>query len=266
MPTETLPTRKQIVEENVSTSLVGSLALHALLIGGVLAGGLITRARHPTWGQQASEAGAIQATMVAALPLPPRQRTLDKGVLTSDKPSPAPAPPTPKAEPPPKANEVLIPVKAPPKPVKIAEKAAPEPSKRPQPPVPEPKKATTGETAGVRIPQAVSQLKNGSASTTVEDKSFGERYAYYVKIVNRKVTENWNVQEADSAASNGKRAIIVFTINADGTPADARIVTPSGSSTLDTSALRAVQRVDGFGPLPQSTPIVVQFAFDYKQP
>lgn len=271
MPTETIPdtiiaTRKAVSRESAATGFVSALTLHLLVVGAIITSAYISRARHPSWGQQASEAGSIEATMVAAIPLPPHQRTLDSGVLTSEAPSPAPAPPAPKAEPPPKAKEVLIPENTPPKPAKVAEKLAPEPPKHPQPTAPEPKKATTGETAGIRIPQAVTQLKNGTASVTIEDRTFGDRYSYYVKIVNRKVTENWNIQEADSRASNGKRTIIVFTINPDGTPSDPRIETRSGSPTLDISALRAVQRVDGFGTLPQSMPITVQFAFDYKQP
>ena len=266
-PTETLPTRRPPAPQTVASSLVSAILLHAILFAVIGGWGLVSFRKQKSWGQAASQAGSVQATMVAALPLPPRQRTLETGVLTSETPSPAPTPPKPHAEPPPKPDEVLIPVKTPPRPTaKVAPATTPEPPKHPQPVIPEPKKATTGETAGIRIPQSVTQLKNGTASITVEDKTFGDRYAYYVKIVNRKVAENWNLQEADSRASNGKRTVIVFTINADGTPSDPHIQTRSGSPTLDTSAIRAIQRVEGFGTLPQSKPITVEFAFDYKQP
>ncbi len=62
------------------------------------------------------------------------------------------------------------------------------------------------------------------------------------------------------------RAVVVFTINADGTPSDPKILTRSGSAAFDTLALRTIQRIDGFGPLPQSKPITVEFALDYKVP
>ncbi|QHN03560.1 energy transducer TonB [Granulicella sp. WH15] len=269
MPTELLPIRRPIdTGERTPIGLGGAILLHVLIVGLVLGWSLADFTRHKGWGQADMQAGAIQATMVNSLPLPPKQLTKDNAVLTSEKPSPAPEPPPKaKAEPPPKPNEVLIPTKAPPpKPVKTAEKPTPAPPKHPQPVVPQPTKATTGETAGVRIPQAVTQLKNGTASMTVEDKAFGDRYAYYVRIVNQKVAAQWLTAEADSRASNGKRVTIIFDIDHDGVPSNARVGTRSGSPTLDMSALRAVQRVDGFGPLPQGNHITVEYSFDYKQP
>ena len=47
--------------------------------------------------------------MVSSLPLPPKQPTLDTGVLTSDTPSPAPVITKEKTEPPPKPDELAIP-------------------------------------------------------------------------------------------------------------------------------------------------------------
>ncbi len=252
---------------NERASLFGSLLLHGLLFAAVAAGSLAFRHHGQTWGQHDMAAGAIQATMVSSLPLPPRQKTLDTGVLTSEKPSPAPAPTKEKTEPPPSPKDIPIPKKETPKPPKIAEKPQPEPVKRPQPVRPDPTKATSGETAGIRIPQATMQLKNGSASISVEDRAFGSRFAYYVNIVNRKVAQNWYTQEADPRASEGKRVTVVFDINRDGFPSNIRIEGPSGSPSLDQSARRAVQRVqdEGFGPLPAGDHITVDYAFDYRQ-
>ena len=109
------------------------------------------------------------------------------------------------------------------------------------------------------------QLKNGTASVSVEDKAFGARFAYYVNIVNRTVAQNWYTQEADPQASEGRRVTIVFDIDRDGLPSNARISARSGSSTLDTSALRALQRVEGFGPLPTGDHITVEYSFDYRK-
>jgi protein TonB len=111
---------------------------------------------------------------------------------------------------------------------------------------------------------AMLAVKNGTASITVDDRSFGDRYAWYTRIVDQKVSQSWNSQDLPSA-STGMRTIIVFTINPDGTPSDAKVLTRSGSPSFDTMALRAVQRIDGFGPLPQNKAITVEFALDYKQ-
>jgi protein TonB len=223
--------------------------------------------RGKTWGEHDVTAGAIQATMVNSLPLPPKQRTLDTGVLTSEKPSPAPVQEKEKTQPPPSPKELVIPTKTPPKPVKTAEKATPDPPKHVQPAPPQPTKAVTGETAGIRIAQATMQLKNGTASMTVADKTFGDRFAYYVNIVNRKVAQNWYTQEADPRASEGKRVTLIFDIGRDGLPSNVRVGARSGSPSLDTSALRALQRVqdEGFGPLPQGDHITVEYSFDYRQ-
>jgi protein TonB len=220
---------------------------------------------HPAskpWGQDAATAGAIQATMVAAIPLPPKQPTDEKNVLATEAPSPAPVVAKEKTEPPPKPDEVPIPKKIT-KPVKVAPQPTPEPPKHPQPTPPTPK-APSGEAPGVRIAMATMQLKNGTASVNVEDKTFGARFAYYINIVNKKVAQQWFTQEADPRASNGRRVTIIFDIDRAGTPSNPRVQNPSGSPSLDMSALRAVQRVDGFGPLPAGDHITVEYSFDYK--
>ncbi len=245
--------------------LVGSLLLHVLLAGAVVVGSLAFRHHGQSWGEHDATAGAIQATMVSSLPLPPRQKQLDTGVLTSDKPSPAPTPAKEHTEPPPSPKDIAIPNKVQPKPPKIADRPTPEAPKHPQP-TPPTTKATSGETAGIRIAQATMQLKNGTASVSVEDRTFGARFAYYVNIVNRTVAQNWYTQEADPVASQGKRVTIVFDIDRNGTPSNARIEARSGSPSLDTSAVRALQRVDGFGPLPAGDHITVEYSFDYRRP
>ncbi|WP_263385342.1 TonB family protein [Granulicella arctica] len=202
--------------------------------------------------------------MVASIPLPPKQKIDEKNVLASETPSPAPVVAKEKTEPPPKPNEVAIPKKIT-KPVKVAEKPTPEPPKHPTPEPPKPTKAATGEAPGVRVAMATMQLKNGTASVNVEDKTFGARFAYYINIVNKKVAEQWFTQEADPVASNGKRVTIVFDINRDGVPSNPRVETRSGSPSLDTSAMRAIQRVEGFGPLPAGDHITVEYSFDYKR-
>jgi periplasmic protein TonB len=234
-----------------------------LLIAGSIIGFAYIHPASKPWGQDQATAGAIQATMVAAIPLPPKQPMDEKNVLASETPSPAPVVAKEKTEPPPKPDEILIPKKIT-KPVKVADKPTPEPPKHPVPEPPKPLKAESGEAPGVRVAMATMQLQNGTASVNVDDKTFGARFAYYINIVNKKVAQQWFTQEADPRASNGKRVTILFDIDRAGVPSNPRIETRSGSPSLDTSALRAVQRVDGFGPLPAGDHISVEYSFDYK--
>jgi periplasmic protein TonB len=236
--------------------------LHGLVAAVIVGWALLIHHRGVNWGENASNAGAIQATMVSSIPLPPTQRTLDTGVLTSEAPSPAPVTAKEKTESAPTPDSVAIPDKI--KPPKVADKPTPAPPKHVQPITPDPTKAVTGETAGIRIAQSTLELKNGTSSVSIQDRSFGERYSYYVNIVNSKVSQNWYKAEADPLASMDKSATIVFDIDRDGVPSNARVETRSGSPSLDLSALRAVQRVDGFGPLPQGNRITVEFTFHYR--
>lgn len=248
--------------DNLRGNFFGSLVLHAV-VAGLIVGFTLFHDRGHSWGEDAATAGAIQATMVSSLPLPPKQRELDIGVLTSESPSPAPVATKQETAPPPKPDEVPIPEKA--KPVKQAPLPAPAPPKHPQPVPEQPTKAATGETAGIRIPQSTIELKNGTASAMVQDRTFGARFAYYVNIVNRTVAQNWYTQEADPRASVGKSVTVIFDINRDGSPANPRLGTRSGSPSLDQSAMRAVQRVEGFGPLPAGDHITVEYTFHYTQ-
>jgi protein TonB len=235
--------------DNLRGNFFGSLALHGA-IAALMVGLAWFSHRGHSWGENSATAGAIQATMVSSLPLPPKQRELDTGVLTSEAPKP---------------DEIPLPEKKV-KPIKQAPEPTPAPPKHPQPAPTQPTKAVTGETAGIRIPQATLELKNGTASAMVQDRTFGTRFAYYVNIVNRTVAQNWYTQEADPRASQGKSVTVLFDIDRSGAPSNARVETRSGSPSLDQSALRAVQRVEGFGPLPAGDHITVEYTFHYTQP
>lgn len=250
-------------DDKFGSGIAGALVLHLALAGVFVGVALFVHTSSSHWGENAASVGAIQASMVSSIPLPQKYKPVDKSVLTPDNVSPAPAPP-PKEEaaPPPRETDVEIKRKAIPK--KIAPVVTPAPPKHPQPAPPTPK-AATGDSAA-QLPESTTQLKNGTATATVQDRTFGNRYAYYVQIVSQKVAQNWYTGEADPHASQGKHVTIVFDIERDGTPANVHVLDKSGSPSLDTSAIRALQRVDGFGPLPAGNKITVEYTFDYRQP
>ncbi len=76
--------------DRLGVNFAGSLLLHGLVAAFIVGWAFFFHHRTSNWGENASTVGAIQATMVASIPLPPTQRTLDTGVLTSEAPSPAP--------------------------------------------------------------------------------------------------------------------------------------------------------------------------------
>lgn len=97
---------------------------------------------------------------------------------------------------------------------------------------------------------------------------FGNRFAWYVRVVQRKVSDNWLKYEVDPRISEARRVYVTFDILRDGRPSNVEVEQSSGVPSLDQSAVRALQRIDTFGPLPgdySGNKVSVEFWFDYKR-
>lgn len=97
---------------------------------------------------------------------------------------------------------------------------------------------------------------------------FGSRYAWYVRVVQQKVSENWLKYEVDPRITDAQRVYVTFDVMRDGHPANVQVEQSSGVPSLDQSAIRAIQRIDTFGPLPpdySGNKVSVEFWFDYKR-
>jgi periplasmic protein TonB len=229
-----------------------SFGLHLLVIGALVSSvWLHSRIRGNEWGQNLD--GAIQANLVSnapSIPLPQIQKPTDN-VLATENPSPAPAIEKQETLPAPDLKAIPIPVKAPPK-------KEPPPKKEVQPqqqqkhPQPQPKdRAQFGEQEQSRLPQSMAQQQAAAPAAPVSVTGGGGfRFPYYVAIIQRKTQENWLKQEVDPSTPSGAKAYIYFTLSRDGAPSDVKVGESSGSASLDQSCMRAVQRVDSYGPLP----------------
>jgi protein TonB len=239
-------TRNEARAENLGGNFVGALLLHAGILAAFLGYGFVFHTSGNSWGDSGAPSSTIQATMVNAIPLPPRQPTNTDNVLASETPSPAPPTAKEKVAPPPDPKALAVPEKT--KPLKTAEKPIAA-TPHPQPIKPLPMKAQTGEAPGVRIAMSAAQTRAGTISVGTTDAAFGQRFAYYVAQIKQKVASQWYTTMLDPAAK-GHRVYITFEVGRDGSPSEIRIQQPSGDSTLDQTALRAVQHIDTFGPLP----------------
>jgi periplasmic protein TonB len=97
---------------------------------------------------------------------------------------------------------------------------------------------------------------------------FGTRFAWYVQGVQRVVSQNWLKYEVDPRITSAERVYITFDIGRDGSPSHVEVEQSSGVPSLDISAVRAIQRIDTFGPLPpeySGNKVTVEFWFDYKK-
>jgi protein TonB len=250
--------------QKIGGGFVGAVLLHIAVAAAILGAALLHPFRSKPWGEDAAATGSVQASIVDAIPLPPKAPTVDHSVLTSENVTKAPAPPVKEmTAPPPTKTDVLIK-----KDTKVVPKIAPKetttPTKHPQP-TPDSPKATSGDPA-TQLPQSITQATNGTATVTVQNRTFGNRYAYYLRLVGSMVTKNYNEQHPDPRASQDKSVTLLFDIQRDGTVANLRFETKSGSPSLDTAGQRAIQEVDSFPQLPEGDHISIEYKFDYHHP
>jgi protein TonB len=235
---------RELTPEPIFAPATGSVALHGLLVGGlVLYGVLGGFFHHNSWGSQEA-GGAIQVTMSSALPLPSDHPPNDN-VLATETPSEAPAEPTPKAKQ--AIDETAIPISGKQKP---QEKQTAPKTQQHQPPVKPNNRANYGEQASSSMPRATQSQAASNGPVSVGNGDFGSRFAWYVEVIKRKVDSYWLRPQVDPRTPKGAMVQIYFRVNRQGVPSNFKVNTASGSITLDRSCLAAAERVDSFGVLP----------------
>ena len=252
-------------EGSVRGPVIGSLALHAALFALALFGYLIPSTRGESWGGTSGGGGALSATLVSSIPLPAPQ-TETQNVLANESKGLAQSPPkkTPKEEP-----------KAIPIPERDTRLKGQRESTQKKPSPKEVAKVEEnqipfgqgGPVSGPYGAFAAGGTKGG-LSFTGGNGDFGSRFGWYVDAVRRKVSENWLRYEIDPRIDSAHRVYIYFEINRSGQPTGVRVEQSSGIPQLDQSALRALERIDTFGPLPPEYAgryVAVEFWFDYRR-
>jgi protein TonB len=264
-----MPASAEIWEkrEDWQQPLAWSVAMHAFLFGGILLYAAVLGGFHgESWGG-AGGGGAIGVELVSNIPLPrpatPTENILaneSKGLTQTEPAKPEVVPPdaipipdkTTKARPTPRPRETQV-------------------AKATAPPPPPSNVVPFGQggpiSAGMYGTFSAAGAKGGFGFTG-GGGDFGSRYAWYVKVVRDKVSENWLKYEVDPNIHEGSRVYITFDINRNGQPQNIQISQSSGVPSLDQSAVRALQRVDSFGPLPNDysgSRVSVEFWFDYRR-
>ncbi len=206
---------------------------------------------------------AMGATLVTSVPLP-AATTQTTNVLANESKGLSKSEPKAQEQEP---EAVAIPdknTKIKPKPVTSAtkRKAQPEPEETNQVPY--------GQGGAVSGPYSMFNAggAKGGFGFTGGGGDFGNRFSWYVKIVQQKVSENWLKYEVDPRVAEANRVYLTFDIARDGSPKNVQIEQSSGNPSLDISATRAIQRIDTFGPLPpdySGNKVSVEFWFDYKR-
>ncbi|MGA7295217.1 MAG: TonB family protein [Terriglobales bacterium] len=244
--------------------LVWSLGLHAAFsVFVVLYAVLVPGFGRDNWGSGGT-GDAMGATMVSSIPLPANPLQTTNVVATESKGLSKSQPAVHEKEP----DAIPIPdkntkTKIKPAPVKTATQRKPEPEP------PQTNQIPYGEGVPVSGPYTMSAGgAKGGFGFTGSGGDFGSRYAWYVQAVQRKVSESWLKYEVDPRITEAKRVYVTFDVARDGHPSNVQLEQSSGVPSLDESAIRAIQRIDTFGPLPadySGSKVSVEFWFDYKK-
>jgi len=244
--------------------LAVSLGLHLAFAGLlVLLGVILPGRRGDVWG--AGGGGeAIGVSLVSNIPLP-ASSIQTQNVLANDSKGLSKSQPIEKVEEP---DAIPIPDKATkvkPKPVTSASKAKAKPE-----PEEETNEVPFGQGGPVSGPYGTFSAAGAKGGFGIQGGGgdFGTQYAFYVQGIQRRVTENWLRYEIDPNIRQANRVYLTFDISRSGQPSNVQIEQSSGVPSLDQSAMRAIQRIDSFGPLPagySGSRVSVEFWFDYKR-
>ena len=247
-------------------ALAWSAGLHVgITVGLLVYTAFVTRGSGDTWG--AGGGGeAIGATLVSTVPLAANPAQTQNVLANQSKGLTQSQPKIQEKEP--DAIEIAGKNKKikPPKKKPITEsKSNPQPA-----PEPEENQVAFGEGGPVSGPYGTFSAAGakGGFGITGGGGDFGTKYAWYVQVIQRKVSENWLKYEVDPRITSAQRVYITFDVARDGHPTNVRVEQSSGVPSLDISAVRALQRIDTFGPLPPDYPgsrISVEYWFDYKR-
>jgi protein TonB len=249
-------------QDQLKTPLWVSVGLHVVAFAVLLFGGLFHSPGENWGGTAGGQGGTMNATLVASIPLPSHQPT--QNVLANESKGLSETKPKVEEVPPPDA----IPI-----PARNAKKAEKQRTLQQPKTLPKPVEEANNVVpfgAGGPATNMYSTFSSatGTGGVGTPGGNFGSRYQWYVDAVRRRISENWLKYEVDPRISNANRVYVTFDILRDGSPSNVQLAQSSGVPSLDQSAVRAVERIDRFNPLPpdyNGSRVSVEFYFEYKK-
>src|SRR5215468_3198536 len=211
--------------------LAWSAGLHLAFAGFVILFGIILPGRRgDVWG--AGGGGeAIGVSLVSNIPLP-ASSIQTQNVVANESKGLSKSQPVEKTQEP---DAIPIPdktTKVKPKPVTSASKAKSQPQ-----PEEESNEVPFGQGGPVSGPYGSFSAAGAKGGFGFQGGGgdFGTHYAWYVRVVQQKVSENWLKYEVDPRISDAQRVYLVFDIGRDGRPSHIQVEQTSGVPSLDQS-------------------------------
>jgi TonB family protein len=233
---------------NLKPFLWRSVALHFGLAL-ALALSAFFHLRQDEWGGVGGEQGGVSVKLVssAGIPMPRPNLVTDNQVVDPTNTLYKVEPPK-LDQPPPDATK--LPTFKKDKPLPPSPRSRVFESKTPPPP-----NAVPGAGGSPDLHTGYSETPGTSSGVTIKGEGGGDfttRYGWYIEAVKRRIYGNWQQWSIDPVARSSRtiHCAVTFTINRDGSLRDVHIGEPSGNSSYDTSALRAVLSSNPVGGLP----------------
>jgi len=232
--------------DRLSRFFAGSLVFHVAVVASLLSYGILT---HGNVIQLGSPTGggigdSVTVNPVSKIPLP--RRDAPENPVANDTDSQVPTPPV-KAkdrqrvkEPDPKA--IALKGRA----EREAEEAASRNTFRE---LQREKRNQLYSPAGQALSSNLYGIAGAGGVTLGDDTPFGTQFGWYARLLKDKVTQRWRTSELDQRIQNV--AVVMFTLHRDGSVSGVRLTQPSGNSSLDYSAQRALYDAAPFPPMPQ---------------
>jgi periplasmic protein TonB len=245
--------------------LAWSLVLHGAIVALMLVYSVVFTGTHGEGWGEGGGGDAIGATLVSTVPLPANPSQSKNILANESKGITRSEPKIEEKEPDAIEIQGKNAKKIKPKKPETSSKDKPQPE-----PEPESNQVAFGEGGPVSGPYGTFSAAGakGGFGVTGGGGDFGTKYAWYVHVIQEKVSENWLRYEIDPRITNANRVYIRFDVARDGHPSNVQVEQSSGVPSLDISATRALQRIDTFGPLPPDyagSKISVEYWFDYKK-
>ena len=246
--------------------LTGSLLFHGALLALVLVSPHLMP-KTILLGSPTHNSGSIGVNVVKSIPIPQREGAINR--VANDTQSIVPQKPEPKVTPKPVAKEKTPPVNAIQIPSKVKEKRKKvERAATSNPFLPdEPYKKNqvfSDTPQAMKAPEFGIQGTNGIGVGPANP--FGEQYGWYAQQIFDRVGQKWI--RSDVTSRPHARAVVQFLLLRDGSVENVKLIQPSGSYTLDTSAQRAVLDAVPLPPFPRGFPyksISVDLNFELQQ-
>jgi periplasmic protein TonB len=255
------------IHEQWKGPITASLFFHGTIVGLVIAYGAWIGFTSHEWGGNQNQLGnAISVSLASPSSIPlPRDNQTDN-IVANESPAVAHEEPKPKEIAPPEPKAVEIPQTTK---IKPKEKQQEHVRERPQPVEQATNQVHVGQGGQVHQNFTTTTTDNSisvGASSSLVGGDFGNRYAYYVRTIAQILSQNWLKYEVDPHAMPNATVMVSFDISRNGQPTNVRVTESSGVPSLDTSAVRTLQRIDTFGPLPtdyRGSSLTVESQFRY---